>query len=138
MISACVSGSSITAMTLLLSPSFRREKISPFVKEPPTHAMAAMPIASPSRPSMAVSAMELSGEVQIIFMMPPSRKPMTTGDCSVAADMVPPMAASVALTAGLTAMTMMRARGAMSSAPPMIFSPSGSFSSMTGARSPTM
>ena len=63
-ISACVKGSSITAITLLRSPNFNFEKISPFVKEPPTHAIAAIAIASPSNPNMAVSAIELSGEVR--------------------------------------------------------------------------
>ena len=136
MISACVSGSSITARTLLLSPNFNLAKISPLVKEPPTQAIAAIPMASPSSPSIAVNAIELSGEVQIILMMPPSRKPITMGDCSVAAEMVSPMRVRMMLTAGLTATTIRCDSGAMISAPRMIFSPSGSFFSTIGAIRP--
>lgn len=66
---------------------------------------------------MAVSAIELSGEVQIIFMIPPSRKPITSGDCSAAAVMVPPMTPSTELTAGSTAKAIRRETGAMISAP---------------------
>ena len=75
-----LNGSNMTAITLLLSPSFNRLKIIPFVKEPPTHAIAAIPIARPFNPSIAVSAIELSGEVQIIFIIPPSKNPITIGD----------------------------------------------------------
>ena len=76
----CVNGSSITAITLLLSPNPIRWKMIPFVKDPPTHAIAAIPIASPLSPSIAVRAIELSGEVQIIFIIPPSKNPITIGD----------------------------------------------------------
>ena len=108
----------------------------PLVNEPPTQAIAAIPIGRPVRPSIAVSAMELSGEVHIIFMIPPSKKPITIGDWSVAALMVPPIRVRRAVTAGSTVRAMMRARGAMISAPPMILMPSGSFFSITGAISP--
>ena len=104
----------MTATTLLLSPSFSLAKMMPLVKEPPTQAMAAIPIGRPERPSMAVSAIELKGEVQIIFMMPPRRKPMTMGDCSVAAVMVPPMRVSTTETTGSEAQAIRWAKGAMS------------------------
>ena len=93
-------------------------------------------MASPSRPSIAVSAIELSGEVQIILMMPPSRNPMTMGDCSVAAAIVPPIRARMTFTAGSAARAIKRAMGAIRSAPPMIFKPSGNLFSITGAISP--
>ena len=50
-----------------------------------------MPMGRPVRPSMAVSAMELRGEVQIILMIPPSRNPIRRGDCSVAAVIMVPI-----------------------------------------------
>ena len=91
MICACVSGSSITAMMLLRSPSLSLAKRMPLENAPPKQAIAAMPMGSPVRPSIAVSAMELRGDVQIIFRMPPSKKPITMGDCSVAAVMTAPI-----------------------------------------------
>ena len=93
--SDCVNGSSITAIMLLLLPNFNLWNINPFVKEPPTHAMAAIPIASPCKPSIAVNAIELKGEVHIILMIPPSKNPITKGDCSAAAEIVPPDRKSV-------------------------------------------
>ena len=110
----------------------------PFVKEPPTHAIAAIPIASPSSPSMAVRAIELSGEVQIIFIIPPSRNPMISGDCSAAAEIIRPMLSSVELTTGSTAMAIILASGAIARAPTIRFRPSGSFFSRNGATKPTI
>ena len=137
MIFACVNGSSITAITLLLSPYPMRWKIIPFVKEPPTQATAAIPIASPFNPNIAVIAIELSGDVQIIFMIPPSKNPMTSGDWSAAAAIVPPIFTSVALTAGSTTIVMILANGAIIKAPAITSNPSGSFLSITGAINPT-
>ena len=113
MIWACVSGSIITAATLLLSPKWSILKMAPLVKEPPKHAMAAMPMGSPVSPSMAVRAMELRGDVQIILMTPPSRSPIRIGDCSVAAVIMPPMCARAAFTAGSTRNAMNLAIGAI-------------------------
>ena len=53
--------------------------------------MAAIPMGRPVSPSMAVRAMELNGEVQIILIIPPNRKPIRIGDCSVAAVIVFPI-----------------------------------------------
>ena len=79
-IGACVKGSNMTPITLPLLPSFNLWNIIPFVKEPPKHATAAIPIGSPVSPNMAVSAIELNGDVQIIFIIPPSKNPITIGD----------------------------------------------------------
>ena len=113
----------MTAITLLLFPSFSLAKMMPFVKEPPTQAIAAIPIGSPESPSIAVRAIELSGEVQIIFIIPPRRKPITIGDCSVAAVMVPPMRVRRTVTTGSDAQAMRWAKGAIKRAPRMIFNP---------------
>ena len=44
--------------------------MTPLVKEPPKQAIAAIPMGSPVSPSMAVRAMELRGDVQIILITP--------------------------------------------------------------------
>ena len=80
MIWACVSGSIITAATLLLSPKWSILKMTPLVKEPPKQAIAAIPIGRPVSPSIAVRAIELNGEVQIILISPPKRNPIRIGD----------------------------------------------------------
>lgn len=82
-------------------------------------------------------AIELSGEVQIIFIIPPRRKPITIGDCSVAAVMVPPMRVRRTVTTGSDAQAMRWAKGAIKRAPRMIFNPSGSFFSTIGESIPT-
>ena len=79
---------------------------------------------------MAVRAMELRGEVQIILMMPPSRKPMITGDWSAAAVMVPPIIPRMELTAGSTTSANSLAIGAMVREPRMMSRPVGRYFSM--------
>ena len=133
-----VNGSSITAIMLLLLPNFNLWKINPFVKDPPTHAIAAIPIASPCKPNIAVNAIELKGEVQIILIIPPNKNPITKGDCSAAAAIVPPIVVKVAFTAGSTKITINLAKGAIARAPNIIFSPSGSLRSIIGDISPTI
>ena len=133
---AWVKGSSITAAILLGFPSFNRAKMIPLVKEPPKQAIAAIPMGSPVSPSMAVSAMELSGDVQIILIIPPKRNPIRTGDWSVAAVIVFPIYPIAALTTGSVRKAMPLAMGARSRAPRMVSRPAGRCFSITGAIKP--
>ena len=110
--------------------------MTPLVKEPPKQAIAAIPMGSPVSPSMAVRAMELRGDVQIILITPPSRSPMRMGDCSVAAEIMPPMCARAAFTAGSTRKAMNLAIGAIMRAPSTESRPGGRCFSINGAMKP--
>src|SRR3712207_1579337 len=99
--------------------------------------MAAIPIARPFNPSIAVKAIELNGEVQIIFIIPPSKKPITKGDCSAATEIIPPILSKVEFTNGSTPNAIILASGAKTNAPKITFKPSGNFFSIIGAINPT-
>ena len=88
----------------------------PLVKDPPKQAIAAIPIGRPVIPSIAVRAIELSGEVQIILMIPPSRNPMRTGDVVIASETVFPMIVRTFVTPGSTKYATPRDRTVRSSA----------------------
>ena len=98
--------------------------------------MAAIPIGRPVSPNIAVSAIELSGDVQIIFIIPPNKNPITIGDWSVAAEIVAPMCDRIHVTPGSTTVTIIRATGAITSAPAIMLIPTGSFFSIIGAMNP--
>ena len=108
----------------------------PLVNDPPKQATAAIPMGRPVIASIAVSAMELSGEVQIILMIPPSRNPIRIGDVVVASETAFPMMASTLVTPGSTKYATPRDRDATTRAPTITFGPSGSFFSIKGATKP--
>ena len=77
-------------------------------------ATARLPIAigKPVNPSIAVSAIELSGEVEITVINPPSIIPMIIGLSVVATEIIEPILPSVALTSGSISIAIPREIGA--------------------------
>ena len=71
-------------------------------------------------------------------MIPPRRNPITSGDCSAAADIVPPICTRVASTNGVAPIAINLARGAISKVPNIKFNPSGNFFSIIGIINPTI
>ena len=65
------------------------------------------------------------GEVQIIFIRPPSTSPIITGDCSVAAEMEVPTRDMSPLTKGSAATAIARASPAASNVPRITSGPAG-------------
>ena len=72
----------------------------------------------------------------VIFIIPPNRNPITIGDWSVAAEIVAPMCDRIHVTPGSTTVTIIRATGAITSAPAIMLIPTGSFFSIIGAMNP--
>ena len=99
----------------------------PLLNAPPTQAIDAMPIGRPVRPSMAVSAIEESGDVHTIFMMPPRTNPIRIGAWSVAAITESPIVPRMLSTAGALTVRMNLARHAVATAPAIVSMPLGMY-----------
>lgn len=112
---------------LFLNKFFKRLKKIKFIGAEAATARLPMAIGKPVNPSIAVSAMELNGDVEITVMSPPSIIPIIIGLSVVATEIMEPIFPSVAFTMGSISIAIPRDNGAATNKIARNSTPAGSF-----------